>query len=320
MIERKIVNEKMTEFLVEEFLDEQFNKVGHSHTEIQKTPVGEKIIIHAARPGLIVGARGANIKKLTRLLKSKFKLENPQVDIIEVKNVAINADLVAENIAYQFERFGSQRFKAIGYRAMDDAMRGGAMGIEILISGKIPSTRARTWRFYTGYLKKSGDLAVSGVLTAYSQAKLKTGVIGIQVRIMPGDLILPDKLELIREMADVTAQVSPDNIIDAASNKPRGRDNRKGGNTSRPNTGKAATQSTDSQKAKDEPAPAAPLNLKDALKAKKEGATKAAAKKVAEPKAKTAPVEAKAETTPEVTATETVEATPKTEEKKPAAE
>lgn len=220
MIERKIVEEKMQEFLVQEFLDETFNKVGHSHTEIVKTPVGEKVMIHASRPGLIVGSRGSNIKKLTKLLKSKFKMDNPQIDIIEVKKPDVNAQLVAENIAFQFERYGSQRFKAIGYRVMENAMRQGAMGIEILVSGKVPSTRARTWRFYTGYLKKSGDLAVSGVDTAYSQAKLKTGVVGIQVRIMPGDITLPDKLELYSEVTEVAQDAEkPTNIMKSGVKK-----------------------------------------------------------------------------------------------------
>jgi small subunit ribosomal protein S3 len=298
MIERKIVDEKMTEFLVQEFLNEQFNKVGHSHTEIQKTPVGEKILIHASRPGLIVGSRGSNIKKLTRLLKSKFKFENPQVDIVEIKKPAINAQLVAENLAYQFERFGSQRFKALGYRAMEDAMKHGAMGIEILVSGKVPSTRAKTWRFYIGYLKKSGDIAVTGVKAAYAQAKLKTGVIGIQVRIMPGDLVLPDKLELKREIADVTSEVAPENIIDAASASgdknrrgkgnytPGARQNRDGERrprqerynshspSSTPAQAAGATESAGASVNTNVESAPKPLNLKDALKAKQEAAKK----------------------------------------------
>jgi small subunit ribosomal protein S3 len=310
MIERKIVDEKMTEFLVEQFLNEQFNKVGHSHTEIQKTPVGEKILIHASRPGLIVGSRGANIKKLTRLMKSKFKFDNPQIDIVEIKKPAINAQLVAENLAYQFERFGSQRFKALGYRAMEEAMKHGAMGIEILVSGKVPSTRAKTWRFYIGYLKKSGDIAVTGVKLAYAQAKLKTGVIGIQVRIMPGDLVLPDKLELKREIADVTAEIAPENIIDASkqhgsrgqndrdrSRRPQSRGGRSSGSGPRrdgqsanqsaghSSQGHVASQTTEgSSNVASAPAESAenapkPLNLKDALKAKQDAAKQAAAKK-----------------------------------------
>lgn len=200
MIERKIVDENLQQYLVQQFVTETLNRVGHSHTLIQKTPLGEKIIIHATRPGLIVGAKGANIKKLTKVLKTKFKLENPQIEIIEIKDGAVNANLVAENIAAQLEKFGSARFKAIGYAAMEAAIKHGALGIEIIISGKIPSSRAKAWRFYLGYLKKCGDLAVSAVKTSYAQALLKSGIVGIQVRIMPGDVKLPDRIQLVSEL------------------------------------------------------------------------------------------------------------------------
>jgi small subunit ribosomal protein S3 len=78
-------------------------------------------------------------------------------------------------------------------------MNAGALGIEIIISGKIPSSRAKSWRFYAGYLKKCGDISLEGVNKANAQAKLKTGVVGVKVRIMPPGTKLPDKVELIKE-------------------------------------------------------------------------------------------------------------------------
>jgi len=78
-------------------------------------------------------------------------------------------------------------------------MRAGALGIEIVVSGKVPSARAKSWRFYSGYLKKCGDIAIMGVRKADAQAQLKTGVIGVKVKIMPPDIKLPDDIELIEE-------------------------------------------------------------------------------------------------------------------------
>ena len=78
-------------------------------------------------------------------------------------------------------------------------MGAGAWGIEIIISGKVPSSRAKSWRFYSGYLKKCGDISIAGVDRAHAQAKLKTGVIGVKVSIMPPGTELPDKIELIKE-------------------------------------------------------------------------------------------------------------------------
>ena len=199
MIERKFVAQKMKEFQIEEYIIQSLENVGHSHTKMVKTPLGEKIIIFASRPGLIVGRKGQNIKLLTKTLKSKFEMENPQVEISEVENPNLDAHIVAEKIVDALERFGSEKFKAVGHKIMTDVMKAGALGIEIVVSGKVPSARAKSWRFYSGYLKKCGDIAIMGVRRANAQAQLKTGIIGIKVKIMPPDLKLPDDIELIEQ-------------------------------------------------------------------------------------------------------------------------
>ena len=197
MIERKFVAQKMKEFQIEEYITQSLENVGHSHTKMVKTPLGEKIIIFASRPGLIVGRKGQNIKQLTKTLKKRFNLENPQIEISEVETPNLDAHIVAEKIVDALEKFGSEKFKAIGHRIMTDVMRSGALGIEIVVSGKVPSARAKSWRFYSGYLKKCGDIAIMGVRRANAQAQLKTGIIGIKVKIMPPDIKLPDDIELI---------------------------------------------------------------------------------------------------------------------------
>jgi len=197
MIERKIVKQKIKEFQIEEHVSKSLPNSGHGKTTMQKTPLGEKIIIHASRPGLIVGRKGQNIKKLTTDLKKGFDLENPQIEIAEIENINMDAKVVAERIAIRsLERFGSQRFKGIAHRVLQDVMGSGALGVELVISGKIPSTRAKTWRFYQGYLKKCGDIALVGVNKSYSKAKLKSGIVGIQVRIMPNTTKRPDDIEI----------------------------------------------------------------------------------------------------------------------------
>jgi small subunit ribosomal protein S3 len=192
MIENKFIKDIVKEFQITEFISDSLSNVGFSRAELHKTPLGEKIIIYASRPGLVVGRKGENIQKLTKTLKSRFKMENPQIEIVEVERPMLDAKIVAERIASSLERFGLSKFKGVGHKMLSDVMDAGAQGVEILISGKIPSSRAKRWRFYQGYLKKSGDIAVSGIRKAYAQAKLKTGVVGIQVRLMPPDLILPD--------------------------------------------------------------------------------------------------------------------------------
>jgi small subunit ribosomal protein S3 len=210
MIERQIVASNVKELAIQEYITKSLKNLGQSHIKLQKTPLGEKIIIYASRPGLIVGRKGQNIKKLTEDLKANFKLENPQIEINEVTAPDLDAQIVAERIASSLEKFGTQRFKGIGHRVMGDVMNAGALGVEILITGKIPSSRARRWRFWQGYLKKCGDIAIVGVRKAYTSAQLKTGSVGIQVRIMPPDIKLPDYVKIAEEPSEIIEEMKED--------------------------------------------------------------------------------------------------------------
>jgi len=196
MIERKFINQKIKEFEIKEYIKNNLTRAGLSDVKLQRTPLGEKIIISTSRPGLVVGRSGANISKLTKDLKVVFGLENPQIEIDEVVSVGLDANIISEMIANSLERFGIARFKGIGHKAMQDVMNAGALGVEIVMSGKIPSARARSWRFNQGYLKKCGDIAVSQVKVAFAHANLKSGTVGIKVSIMTPDIILPDQIKV----------------------------------------------------------------------------------------------------------------------------
>lgn len=200
MIERKIVAHKMKEFQIRQFISEEFRNAGICNIKLKKTPLGDKVVISTSRPGLIVGRKGKNIKQLTTTLKNKFNLENPELEIDEIKDVYGSAIIVGNTIATSLEKYGIQRFKGVVHTAMQHVLESGAKGVEVLISGKVPSSRAKTWRFYQGYLKKSGDVALTQVDIAYSRAELKTGTVGIKVSIMPKDVILPDAISFKLDM------------------------------------------------------------------------------------------------------------------------
>ncbi len=199
MIEREFVAQKMKEFALKKYIEDTFPKAGISQIKLKKIPLGEKIIISTSRPSVVVGSKGSNIKDLTRNLKKKFHLENPQVEINEIKDVFLDATLVAERIAGSLERYGSARFKSVGHKAMENVIKSGALGVEIVLSGKIPGARAKSWRFYQGYLKKCGDISLQGVRKAQASALLKSGIVGIKVALMPPDLVLPDKIEVLEQ-------------------------------------------------------------------------------------------------------------------------
>ncbi len=198
MIERTFIAQRTREYFIRKYVKDKLGNVGISSITVKKIPLGEKIVINTSRPSLIVGSKGSNIRSLTKALKDKFKLENPQIEINEIKNIFLDANVVAERIVSSLERFGSARFKGIGHKTMENVMNAGALGVEITVSGKVPSARARSWRFYTGYLKKCGDVALS-VCTAKKSALLKSGIIGIKVSIMPPDIVLPDKTTILEE-------------------------------------------------------------------------------------------------------------------------
>ena len=219
MIERQIVAQKKKEYQIQEMIAKNVKGSGYSHTKLQRTPLGEKIIIHAARPGLIVGRKGQNITKLTKKLKSGFDLENPQIEINEIENINLNAQVVAGKIAESLERFGTARFKGIMHKTMEEVMSAGALGIEIVISGKIPGSRAKSWRVYSGYLKKCGDIAITGVDKSKVKAVIKTGVVGVKVSIMPPDIKLPDKIQLLEEKQEVIEEIKEDKSIKEKAEK-----------------------------------------------------------------------------------------------------
>ncbi len=219
MIERQIVAQKKKEYQIQEMIAKNVKGSGYSHTKLQRTPLGEKIIIHAARPGLIVGRKGQNITKLTKNLKNSFELENPQIEISEIDKINLDAEVVAGSIAESLEKFGTGRFKGIMHKTMEEVMNAGALGIEIVISGKIPGARAKSWRVYSGYLKKCGDIAIYGVNKAKVKAVIKTGVVGVKVSIMPPDIKLPDSIQLLEEKQEITEEVKEEKPVEEKAEK-----------------------------------------------------------------------------------------------------
>lgn len=221
MIEKKFVNQRLKEIEVQNFVSAQLLKSGHSKIEIKHTPLGDKIIIYSVRPGLIVGKKGENIKMLTLALKSKFNLENPQIEMGEVKDPMVDASSVADRIAYSLERFGPKKFKFLGYETLKSIMNAGAIGAEIVIGGVgVPGARAKSWRFSAGYMKKSGDVSASYVLRATTVANLRRGAIGIKVSIMPHDIVMPDKFTLKEIKAEDAGKIEVKEEIKKAVEKP----------------------------------------------------------------------------------------------------
>lgn len=199
MDERKFVAFKKEELAVREYIKNSLGKGRISAVTIEYTPIGEKIIVSTNKPGLVIGRRGEKIAELTSVLKRRFSLDNPHIEIFEITQPLLDAQLVADEIAVMLEKKGSLKFKVIAYKMLQQIIKAGAQGTELVLSGKLPSDRARTWRFTHGYLKKTGEPAKL-VGRAQAQATTMSGVVGIKVSILHPDTQLKDQINVNEEM------------------------------------------------------------------------------------------------------------------------
>jgi len=198
MRERDFIKQNMIQLNIKESIIRNSGKAAEiGEITMEKTPLGEKIIISTTRPGMIIGRGGSTIKELTRNLKARFRLENPQIETAEITNPYTSAQVVATRIAKELERFGPKRFKGIGYRELNRIMEAGSLGVEIVIDGPIPGARSRKWRFYKGYMKKCGFISDNLLDKAQADAVLKKGTVGISVTIMHAHTPLPDKVDIV---------------------------------------------------------------------------------------------------------------------------
>jgi small subunit ribosomal protein S3 len=196
-LEKKFIKESIRNLDVEEYLSKEFARAEYSHCEIQRTPLSIRVTVYAHKPGIIIGRGGKNIDFISQILKEKFGFENPQLDVQEVREPNLDPFIVSRWIASSIER--NVNYKRVVNLAIEKVMSAGGVGVAIRISGKIGGDMSRTEKFSAGYLKYSGEPAETDVLTAYAQANVKLGVIGIQVRICINP---PKELELMRQIEE----------------------------------------------------------------------------------------------------------------------
>ena len=195
VIEKKFVGENMRKAQIETFLSKEFARAGYSHVDIARTPAAMRITVWAQKPGMIIGRGGKTIDALTESLKTKFGVENPQLDVKEVESPFLDGHIVAQQIAESIER--GLNYKRVVQFIIEKSMSSGAIGIAVRLGGKISGEMSRTEKFNSGYLKYAGDPA-ERLSKGYATANLKLGTIGIQVRIMterPKEFEAMEKLE-----------------------------------------------------------------------------------------------------------------------------
>lgn len=195
MIEKDFVTEGLKRTKIDEFLEKELERAGYGGMEVQVTPLGTMVVVYAERPGMVIGRGGKTVRAITQTLKNNFDLDNPQVEVKEVDVPELNPKIMASKISNMLQR--GMHFRRVAYSTIRRIMGAGAQGVEITISGKIRGSRSAVAKFVEGYIKKCGEPSDRFVKEGFASATLKPGVLGIYVRIMPPEAVLPDKVDII---------------------------------------------------------------------------------------------------------------------------
>jgi small subunit ribosomal protein S3 len=209
-IVKRFITESIKKTEIDEFLQRKLERAGYGGVTISKTPLGTHVVIYAMRPGLVIGRGGETIKDLATSLEENFKITNPQISVSEIEVPEFNAYVVASRIASALQR--GVHFRRAGFWALNQVMDAGALGAEIVISGKLRTERARFEKFRAGYFPRCGEPALKYMKKAEVHVQLKPGIIGVRVKIMPPDAKFPDKIQIISELP-------PEETIAEASQK-----------------------------------------------------------------------------------------------------
>jgi len=201
---KHFVTEAVKKTEIDEFLRNEFERAGYGGVDITKTPLGTHIVVYAMRPGLIIGRGGETIKELATLLEQKFQLPNPQISVAEIEVPELNAYVIASRVTSALKR--GVHFRRAGFWALQQVMEAGALGAEIIISGKLRTERARYEKFRAGYIPKSGEPPLKYLRKAELHVQLKPGIYGVKVRIMPPEAKFPDQVQITEEIPPETAE------------------------------------------------------------------------------------------------------------------
>ncbi len=178
----------LEDYKIRKFLKKRLVQAGISKIEIERAADKIRIKIHTARPGLVIGKKGAEIENVKRDLEKQIKRE-AIIDIQEVRKPEVDAQLIAENIALQLVRRIS--FRRAMKKSVTSALRFGALGVKIACSGRLGGAEMARREWY-----RKGRVPLhtlrADIDYGFAEAFSTYGVIGVKVSIFKGE-ILPDK-------------------------------------------------------------------------------------------------------------------------------
>jgi len=175
---------------IRSYIKKKLGFAGISKIVVERPTKKAIVNIHTARPGVVIGKKGSDIEKIKSDLANIVK-DDVQINIIEVRKPEIDAKLIGEGIAQQIERRGS--FRRAMKRAMQSALKMGALGIRINCSGRLSGAEIARMEWY-----REGRVPLQTLRAdidyARSEAKTAYGIIGIKVWVFRGDILEHDPM------------------------------------------------------------------------------------------------------------------------------
>jgi len=208
-IKRYFLEQALTQVKVDEYLACKFHSVGYSKVELQRTPMGTRVIIYAERSGAIIGRKGQTIRQITKILEEWFGIPNPQITVVKVDEPELDARVMAFRLANALQR--GFHFRRAAYTTLRRIMGAGAIGAQVRVAGKLRGERARFEKYIAGKVYKSGNQVVRLTERAIAHVLLKVGVEGVEViisKVSPQDR--PDDAVVIKspeEVAEVVQRI-----------------------------------------------------------------------------------------------------------------
>ncbi|MCW4018048.1 MAG: 30S ribosomal protein S3 [Candidatus Bathyarchaeota archaeon] len=212
-IVKRFISEAIKNAEIDEFLQKRLERAGYGGVNISKTPLGTHVVVYAMRPGIVIGRGGETIRELAAVLEQNFKVANPQISVSEIEVPELNAYVVASRITSALQK--GIHFRRAGFWAVNQVMAAGALGVEIVISGKLRTERARFEKFRAGYFPRCGDPALKFTRKTEAHVQLKAGMLGVRVKIMPPDADFPDKIKILNELPPSLMEKEPEIEVEA---------------------------------------------------------------------------------------------------------
>ena len=198
-------------------LKKRLGQAGVSRIIIERPHKKCRVTIYAARPGVIIGKKGADIEKLRKDLSAMTEGE-VHLNIIEVRKPETDAQLVAENIAQQLER--RVAFRRAMKRAIQSTMRLGAKGVRINVSGRLGGAEIARMEWY-----REGRVPLhtlrADIDYGFAEAKTTYGIIGVKVWIFKGEVLEHDPMALDKRLAGETGPANEGSMRERPERGPR---------------------------------------------------------------------------------------------------